>query len=264
MILGASHITLACGDIADAAADLLQIGYQVVFTEPALPSDPGKTPLLSTPRNVHTIAFTRAAQGLPIELVFYDVSIPEPCGRFVGLFAVPIATDAKGDPASARLADVAAEAYDCDVAPGVLPGFDVPAVFAQSGSEQGGLRAAVLCVDDLDRSSRLWSSGLGFRQTKTGDRWAQLDFAAPIPAWRFSIVLVGWGRGISTPSLDGRGMTCLSFVCTNLERDRQALIDHGAFGVMSPFHSRVNGKNLSVEVLRGTDGEFIELIQICR
>jgi len=263
VILGASHITLACGDMVRGTADLAKIGYKVVFAEPALPSDPGKTPLLSTPRNIHSVAFTRAPWGLPIELVYYDASLPEPCGRFVGLFDMPAAA-ANGDPILARLADVAAQAFDRRAVPSVLPGFDAPAVYAPSGTEHAGLKAAMLSVDDLDRSQRLWSNGLGFREAATGDGWVRLDLGAPVPAWQFTIVLVGSAEPVAAPWLDGRGMTCLSFLCSSVERAGDVLTENGALRAMSPFRSCVNGKHLNVDVLRGTAGEFIELIEICR
>jgi hypothetical protein len=263
VILGASHITLACADVERGAADLAQIGYKVTFVEPKLPSDRGKFPLLSAPRDIHTLALARGPGGLPIELVDYHMTIPEPCGRFVGLFGMQAAPKGEGEAPPPGMTAAAAEAFGCDVTPGSLPGFGAPALYASSGAG-AGLAAALLPVVDIARAKQLWVRGLGFREVARGNDWIRLDRDAPVPAWRFTVTLVNCGERLAPPCLDGRGMTCLAFVCSSIERDCDALTENGAGRVMSPFPARVNGRRMSVEVLRGIDGEFIELIEINR
>src|ERR1700722_16301846 len=167
MILGASHMTLACADIAQGAADLAALGYRVEFIDTALPSHPGKAPMLSTPREIHAIAFARATRGLPIELVSYDSVLPEQIGRFVAIFGQTLLSGS-GMASCSRLAGSASAALEREVVPGILSGFDVPAAFMASTGQKGGLIAAVLPVRDISRAAALWCGGLGFKTTVRG------------------------------------------------------------------------------------------------
>jgi hypothetical protein len=260
MILGASHMTLACADIAQGAADLATLGYRVEFIDTALPSHPGKAPMLSTPREIHAIAFARATRGLPIELVSYDSVLPEQAGRFVAIFGqAPLS--GSGTVYCSRLAVSASAALEGEIVPGILPGFDVPAAFTASTGQKDGVIAAILPVRDISRAAALWCEGIGFKITTRGSEWARLDFVSPVATWRFCILLIE-GPSETASVLDGRGMTCLSFVCSDLATDREILVASGAQAAMAPFAARVNGKNLIIEILRGGDGEFIELLQV--
>jgi hypothetical protein len=260
VILGASHMTLACADIARGTADLATLGYRVEFIDAALPSDPGKAPLLSTPRDNHAIAFARATRGLPIELVSYDSVLPEQTGRFVAVFgqAPPSGSEMVS---CGRLAVSASAALEGEIVPGILPGFGVPATFTASTKQNDGLIAAILPVRDISRAAALWCGGLGFKIVARGREWARLAFASPVANWRFCILLIE-GPSETASVLDGRGMTCLSFVCSDLAEDREILVASGARAAMAPFAAHVNGKNLIIEILRGGDGEFIELLQV--
>lgn len=261
MILGTSHITLTCANLQRGITDLERVGYRVEFTDLALPSDPSKGPLLSSPWDTHAVAFARANRGLPIELVCYGPSVPEPSGSFIGLFERPAIATPEPEPQWPRLATAAAAAFNCSPTAGVIQGFAAPAFYVNRDRSAGGLAAAVLVVKNIKQSRRLWCNGLGFRETKTGEGWVRLDFMSPVAAWCFALLLVEAGETAPVPCLDGRGMTCLSFVCSSIEHDRKSLIENGATGAR-PFRARVNGKTLHIEILRGINGEFIELLQV--
>jgi hypothetical protein len=253
LILGVSHMTLACDDIDAGLGHLAGLGYRPEFIERDLPSPRAKASLLSAPFASHAIAYTRAAHGLPIELISYGGAPPPPAGRFVGIFDEPgavVSPAATAAPIPGRPSLAAA----------TLPGFEPP-MLATRSRKKGGLVGAVVTVADMARARRFWCEGFGLREVGTWYGGINLEFASPVPAWRFSISLVQGKGETPQPFLDSLGMACLSFVSSSLERDAAQLRQCGATHATCPLAMTVNGKALSVEILRGPDGEFVELLQ---
>jgi hypothetical protein len=256
-------MTLGCSDIDAGVGSLERIGYDVRFIDRNLPNDVAKLKFLSAPWTVHAIAYTRASAGLPIELVSYAVQQPAVSGRFTGIFDglernYEIVPDGE-NPDVTR--SVVAACGPAQV--GSLPGFGVPAFFKQDTNGSTGLTAAVLAAGDLDEAEEFWCSAVGFRPGagSAGDAdWRRLDFISPVSAWRFTLVLVRSAVSASPAPLDARGMACLAFVCTDINRDRTALLAGGAEGA-GIFNAKVNGRDLLIEMLRGPDGAYLELLQ---
>lgn len=263
MILGPSHITLGCPDIDAGIVSLKKLGYEVQFIDRNLPNDGSKLKFLSAPWTLHAIAYTKAQSGLPIELVSYDARQAEPLGRYIGVFNGAFGCD--DPPLSGALAIMPSIVAACGPAEaGLLPGFGIPACFQYSANRAMGLTAAVLPTADLRETQRFWCSALGFcvgAESAVAGDWQRLDFASPVASWRFALVLVASRIPAAPALLDSRGMACLSFVCTDMTRDRSALLEHGAEGAGS-FNTRVNGRNIIVEMLRGPDDAYIELLQL--
>lgn len=263
MILGPSHITLGCPDIDAGIVSLEKLGYHVQFIERNLPNDGSKLKFLSAPWTLHAIAYTKAKSGLPIELVSYDARQAEPLGRYIGVFNGAVGCD---DPAGGSdLAILPSIVAACGPAEaGSLPGFGVPACFKRGTDRAMGLTAAVLSTADLQETQRFWCSALGFcvgAESAVAGDWQRLDFRSPVASWRLTLVLVASRKPAAPALLDSRGMACLSFVCTDMTRDRSALLEHGAESAGS-FHARVNGRNIIVEMMRGPDDAYIELLQL--
>ncbi len=265
MILGPSHITLGCPDIDAGVVSLEKLGYRAQFIDRNLPNDGSKLKFLSAPWARHAIAYTKANSGLPIELVSYDARQAEPLGRYVGVFNGAVGCHDLA--ADSELAVVPAIAAACGPAEaGLLPGFGVPACFMHDANRTMGLTAAALSTADLPATQRFWCSALGFcvaAEDAVAGEWRRLDFTSPVASWRFTLVLVASPRPAPPALLDSRGMACLAFVCTDMTRDRSALLAHGAEGAGS-FNTRVNGRNIIVEMMRGPDNAYIELLQLTK
>jgi hypothetical protein len=267
VILGVSHITLGCADLDAGIRNVAELGYRAEFTERELPSNPAKAKFLSAPWTMHAIAFTRAAHGLPIELVSYAATLPREPGRYVGYFSQSAPQRAGTGAELAAYTSVAGKALGTSAATAsALPGFGVLACYEGAAeNDTRGLTAAVLSVANLQRAQQFWCAGLGFRKKKpVGEShgWTRLDFQSPVAAWRLTLVLASTDDVTIAPYLDGCGMTCLSFICSKIEDDRRRVLDAGSTDSTGPFESRVNGKTLCVEVFHGLHGEYIELIQI--
>ncbi len=263
MILGPSHITLGCCDIDAGIESLRKIGYEPQFIDRELPNDPSKRKFLSGSWVLHAVAYTKAAVGLPIELVSYGAQMPEPCGRYIGVF------DADADGAAAVVSSpiqgLAAAALGktslCE-----LTDFGVPACFKKASNGSGGLSAAILAVDNVAGARKFWCSAVGFQagaHSMDPTQWQRLDFVSPVRSWRFTLFLIASPETVARPYLNARGMACLSFVCTDVAGDRENLVAHGAEGA-ERFRTCVNGKDMIIEILRGPDGAYIELLQLDR
>ena len=87
MIIGISHMTLACNDIDTAVRHLVSLDYVLDFSALAAPSSPRKRTYLSFEADVHDLALMRSNTGLPIELVCYPGPPSGTAGRYDGIFA---------------------------------------------------------------------------------------------------------------------------------------------------------------------------------
>lgn len=265
MILGTSHMTLACTNIDAALAGLEDLGYRPEFVERDLPNAVQKKPFLSGDDTKHDMAFTRCADGLPLELVRYTHLGSAGRGSFTGYFA----QDA--DQKFARLSPGSIEEAAFQVN-GVTPlthihslsNFATTALFGPGHENKKGLKQATLRVADLTVAQRFWCDGLGYKIV-AGDndaQWRRVTFRAPVPAWNFTIVLIAAPTSPTPATLDSVGMACLSHLCSSLPHDRERLLNAGATAASGAFDIRINGKILTVEIFRGPNSELIELMQV--
>lgn len=237
MILGASHMTLACASLEDGLAQAAAQGLKTEFSEPDLPSHPSKAGLLSQPFDTHAIAFLRSDHGLPVELVSYHRPPPGPAGRFQPCYG-PQAPP--GLPAAARTAFAAV-------------------------SGPSGLQGAAIGCPDVAAGRDFWQVALGYREVASGEGaegpWSVLRREGPVPQWRFGLLL-HLAPAAPLPSLDGPGMTCLSHLCSDMAADRARLLENGATVATEAFEAMVNGRRLAVAIARGPAGEYVELLQV--
>jgi hypothetical protein len=224
MIIGTSHVTLACNDIAIAVRHLVGLGFVLDFAALAAPSSPRKKPYLSFKTDVHDLAFMRSNTGLPIELVRYPRQPSGTAGRYYGIFA---GTRPPHVPARAlSCAAIASAIGDGDDV--VLPGIELPVtIIPRDGLPE--LIGARLATTNLEAALRFWCDGLGLREITRSAHcagWRLLEFDSFVPSWRFKLLLIEEVRAPELPTLDAPGLACLSFLSSDLARDSERLLEH--------------------------------------
>lgn len=260
MILGASHITLGCDDVAGATMALGRYGYQPEFLNTDLANDTSKRPYMSAWSDVHTISLLRAARGFPIELIQYASRLPDVYGRYVGIFDGLVPAEKRVDASLAPVGDIGT-AIGSPLVDAVMPDAQMAALFLAQPRDHAGLTHVALAVDNLDAALRFWCDGMGFGCGAVRGRVASLALRAPVPAWRLNLVLFENASRSRASFLDARGMACVAFISSDIEADTDRLSGCGAAPATRLFEIVVNGKRLRVRVLI-LDGAFIELIQI--
>jgi catechol 2,3-dioxygenase-like lactoylglutathione lyase family enzyme len=264
VILGASHITLACDDLDTAVVGLRDYGYLPEFIDRKVINNTSKRPILTGHCEVHGIALLRSETGFPIELVSYRDKMPNGFGRYVGVFEtarpVCLADNAEfGASFSGMPSDVVSR-----WAAGVIGDLDAPAFFVRGAHTNAGLRGVVLPVSSIERARKLWCGVLGFGLINETQRSAELQFVSPIAAWQLRLVLVASPPPKTRSVLDAKGMTCLSLLSSNVLSDVPRLVAGGAKLLTEIFSIPINGRNLKVAIFADQDGAFLELLQIVR
>lgn len=243
MIIGMDHIALSTVNAAEDARGLMPLGYGVKFLQRGVPNAPQKQAFLREYRPQHTIAYCRNGRGLAIELTEHGPQTYAPVGGY-GVYA-----------------------------------------FAEDPQI---LRGVSLVTADPASSLRFWHDGLGLEPLRResgqpviphpfthlvppalqADNVAaashRLAACAPAPSWCMELALVeGDGRS-RLPMLDDAGFTCLCLLSTSIERDLAKAVRAGGTEATPVFPLEVNGRLLSVAMLRGPTGEIVELIQFAR
>lgn len=240
MIVGVSHLTVACPTLDVGVVQALAKGGQVEFFEQSLPSHSTKSIFLSQSADLHGIAYIRFNEGLPIELVSY---YREPTG-FPGVFQPYYGTDMLSS---------------------------VPTAAATAMKKVGGasgLNGVSVASADLERSVHFWTQAMGYRKVTcsqdvdSSNAWVMLRRESPIVQWRFNLLLHQEKKVTPFPFLDGPGTTCLAHLSSAIELDLLSLLKEGGEAATEPFEMMINGKTLKIAIVRGSSGEYIELIQI--
>ncbi len=240
MIVGVSHLTVACPTLDASTVQSFAKGGEVEFFEQNLPSHSTKSIFLSQSADLHGIAYIRFNEGLPIELVSY---YREPVG-FPGVFQPYYGTD-------------------------MLPSVPIAAATAMKKvGGASGLNGVSVASADLVRSVHFWTQALGYRKVicsqdvDSSNAWVVLRRESPIVQWRFNLLLHHGKEVVPFPFLDGPGTTCLAHLSSSIELDLLSLIKEGGEAATEPFEMMINGKKLKIAIVRGPSGEYIELIQV--
>ncbi|MBI4061174.1 MAG: VOC family protein [Elusimicrobia bacterium] len=251
MILGASHLTFAAAEPAEARRLLIEAGFKLEFEQRRVPNSPEKAPFLSpSARAAETldISYFKGDRGPALELVAYPSPGSSAGRQFIPLFA-------RGLPAPLRAGLPSWES---------APKAALPVATAGPTTTEQGLIALACPAQDLAGSISFWREGLGFSASGGGADWARLELPAALPQWRLKLSLFTDERSTEAPTLDGLGFRCLSLLSSELEKDLELLGRTGAVERSAPFALTVNGKKLRAAVLRGPGRELIELIEVVR
>jgi hypothetical protein len=142
-----------------------------------------------------------------------------------------------------------------------------PALSAECILDKGRkffLPAVSIRCSNYEKSKKFWSDGLGFIPEAQGRR--NKCYMAKWPAGLYSsfrIILLRSARVIPRSNyIDNTGCILLSFLCTDLMRDRQKLLTYKLISASEVFEFTLNKKRILASIIIGPSGEPIELIQV--
>ncbi len=254
MILGVDHLALSCTALEPAIQQLTAFGFKLDFAQPDLPNHPGKKPLLKDYQPTHGIAYMRAPAGVAIELVNHSAPLDAGPSPYRVLATGPTAVAEQGvtpedwDGLSAYPAEWAALAVRWWLTP----------------SEEQGTRvkAVRLPVPDLAAATRFWVEGLGATTRPASGNRAWVGYRRPVPTWSLDILLEEEPAAGGKPMLDDAGFPCVALLTNRIEADIETATKAGGEVVCPPYLVVVNGRLLTVAMLRGPAAEIVEFIQV--
>ncbi|HYE86933.1 MAG TPA: hypothetical protein VEA16_11295 [Vicinamibacterales bacterium] len=250
MILGVSHIVLGSTNLSDDRDLFERLGWTTQFEERHIPTPPGKRPFMTTTSAEQGLLFLQPPAGTPVELIHYADTLADTSASPLQI-VLPQPPDLQsfecvGDVAA--LPDI--QAYRS-------PRLTCPLWFSASPRVPSLI---VHFVTDLEKAARFWTDGVGFRPAgPASPESATLEFRSVIPQWRATLRLIA-GAPPTQASLDGAGFRCLSVVSSDPKRAINGLRAAGGGDSTGPIELIVNRKPLSLELLRGPDGVFIEVL----
>lgn len=267
MILGADHVALSCEDVASASGVLAQAGYRARFLERDLPNPPAKRAFLGAYHPRHSLAYCEGPGGAALELTEHGGALPDAASPYqVLLGAAPPETRAV-DMADSPWVCVWQEAFGCR-RPRAALWSPLRAQFwhdSDAGGAATGVRALLVPVADVARAQEFWLSAMGCGLVAEGRSeagpWVRVAFRAPVPQWSLDVILAEGDGQPGSSLLDAAGFPCLGLLSTNVPRDSDRMRQAGAREGSGEFHVEINGKTLRIAVVRGPDGELLELIQ---
>lgn len=259
-ILGIDHICATCKGI-DQAKKLECIGYVTSFEERHLSISEEKKPFLKQHGDSHDAVFLTAKKGSSIEIIDHYGSSSQQ-GRYEVLFESPkILSDVtvKNDPIGKILENV----FDCTISKILIPSLNIH-YYQKMGSVEG-LFTAVLRCNNLDKISKFWITGLGFKEKsfdKKKNSWKLLHFTSPILAWNIDLLLIqDPNMSITSSYLDDLGWTCISIIVSDIDSCLTHLEKLGAKDIGLPYVVKIANNYLKLAFLRGPEAELIELIE---
>ena len=254
MILGVDHLALSCAALEPAIQQLTAFGFRLDFAQPDLPNHPGKKPLLKDFQPTHGIAYMRAPAGVAIELVNH--SAPLTAGRS------PYRVLATGPKA---VADHGVTPEDWDGLSAYPTEWAALAVrwWLTPSEEQGTrVKAVSLPVPDLAAATRFWVDGLGASRRAATGKGAWVGYRRPVASWSLEVFLQEGPSAGEKPMLDDAGFPCVALLTNRMDDDLEKATKAGGEVICPPYVVTVNGRPLTVAMLRGPAAEIVEFIQV--
>jgi hypothetical protein len=277
MIVGISHITLACHDV-DGAVDLVSDwGYRPKFIEKGVLNNIVKSDFLSLWVPTHDIAYCEPVQpGLPLELISYGRGLKGCDGDspYIVAFSGLNGETQPGDEPADMLnyGGALTEAFGDVYRPRRLDGFNAWCYGRDAGDgdeDAGGrlasIRSVLIRSVDIERSIRFWSffsfAPTGGIKTTEGVKWGIMRFKVDVFSRGVSLLIVQPREAFShNYNMDAAGFACLAVFSTNIVRDARDISAAG-FTASGIFAVTLNGNRMDVCLCRSDDGSIVELLQ---
>jgi len=105
---------------------------------------------------------------------------------------------------------------------------------------------------------KFFTEGLGLNQTEG----STLKLSAPFKKWTITLELSNVDSPCTTDFLDSEGLTCLSFISSDIVTDSHRLAGLGAYDLTPLFPILLDTKSMSIVMGRSPGGIMFELIKI--
>jgi hypothetical protein len=92
----------------------------------------------------------------------------------------------------------------------------------------------------------------------------EIEICGAFPAWSARLRVVEDASAPILPPLDVEGFSCLAFYSNSLTEDIRRLLALGARDATDQFGITVNGRDMSVVMLRSPGGAILELVKVNR
>ncbi len=278
MILKVSHLVFSSTDFEENSKDFAALGYTCTFTELGLKNLEIKKPLFRYFSDKHDVRYFASPHGVSIELLNWRSGSRQP-SNFIPVFQnLPQKKEefklrSKQTKRLTERPEQTKKTFPFEEA--VIPSLQLP-IFYQCLSNQEGpttLNGLYVKTDNLEESISFWKN-FRFEVRERREKEAVLKLKAFLPqSIPFTLYLSETNQSRSArtvnnfneinknPHLDDAGVSCLSFLSSSVEKEKD-LLKRAGFRLIDVGSLRINQKQLTIIFVLGPAGELVEVIDV--
>lgn len=262
-ILGISHICVNSNNLEATLQDLKILNYNLLFKENHLPVSNEKMPFLRTKVDYHDSMFFKSTNNIGLEVINHGTRTNN-VGSYNILFYVDknyqYLLDGNHD---SEIKSIIKNVFGAKIHRVQLSSLDTPFYYSYDERFDDTSTIVLECIN-LSTSSKFWQDNLGFKLIKSNEHNPKLhllEFSSPIKNWCARLLLIETRLEPNEPFLDDVGLTCVSFITTNIELCLSQMKKSSARHIGDVFDMSIGGKNLKLVFIRGPNSEIIELME---
>lgn len=267
MIIGCSHIVLSSCDFESDVKQVAELGYKLKFSQHKIPVHHEKKSYLRKYQEKQSMALFTSDSGPFLEISQYNNSHEGDFNPYSILFR------GKGNKKfpnanSAILNLLWSKSFNAlNSEHYYMQGQHQIISYSNNGEFRHGIEAISCQVNNLELAQSFFHEALNLKVKKTlllndSCKATCLEYKGLVDNWSLKLVL--WEDASMKNKkiyLDDMGLNILSFLSSNLDRDRLSLLSYPFISSTGIMHFNINKRKLKVDLFQLMDGAFIELIQ---
>lgn len=282
MILKVSHLVFSSTDFEENSNDFAALGYTCTFTEIGLKNLEIKKPLFKYFSKKHDVRYFASPQGVSIELLNWGSKSRQP-SNFIPVFQNLPQKKGRFEWQLKQIKRLTSRLEQPKKTPqkifpfeeAVIPSLQLP-IFYQCLSNREGLttlNGLYVKTDNLEKSISFWKN-FRFEVCERWEKEAVLKLKVFLPqSILFTLYLSETSQSGSTntvnnvneinknPHLDDIGVSCLSFLSSSVEKEKD-LLKRAGLRLIDVGSLRINQKQLTIIFVLGPSGELVEVIDV--
>ncbi|MBS3165647.1 hypothetical protein J4444_00855 [Candidatus Woesearchaeota archaeon] len=256
MILKVSHFVFSSENFEENSKILNQLGYHSIFTQKNIRNLIIKRPLFTSFNDFHDLCYFTSPNNVGVELLNWNSTISNE-SNFVPMFEK---VDGNLLKYFRALTFNSFNFYE-----GKMDNF-TNFCFLDKSNNSFKMNSLMTKTEDIKKSIEFWKI-LGFEvksheiNDESGDeRFVVLHLNSILPRTEtFTLYLKQTSNINKNPHLDDKGISCLSFLSTDIQKEKELLLAHHA-KVIEVGELMINNKLLNILFAVGPSGELIEII----
>ncbi len=255
MILKVSHLVFSSTDFEENSVEFNSWGYSCIFTEKNIKNFAVKKSLFHHFYPWHDVRYFTSIFGVGVELLDWR-SQSRQLSNFVPVFdnLPPIGLLSLSP-------QKLTPGHFCSFSPRLLKTLQIPIFTIQEKNAPAQLNSLLVKTDNFEKSIAFWKN-FRFVVKEKHDTHIILELSSLLPTTPiFRLYLEKTEEINRNPCLDDRGVSCISFLSSSANREKDLLKSKG-LPIIDVGSLLINQKKLTVFFTVGPSGELVEVIDI--
>ena len=252
-----SHFVFSSENFEENGKILNKLNYHNIFIEKNIKNLTIKKPLFTSFNDYHDLGYYISKNSISVELLNWNSKISNN-SNFTPLFE-EVDEHLLKNKKAIKLGSLTYYAGKIDNFPGFC--------FLEDNTKNIKMNCLMVNTEDIKKSIQFWKI-LGFEVKKYPEinhenddtKFAILHLKSLLPRTEtFNLYLKETDNINKDPHLDDKGISCLSFLSTDIKKEKEVLLTHNA-AVIEVGELIINNKLLNILFAVGPCGELIEII----